>query len=234
MNKKKIIGIIIALKQESKEFKKNINKKKKIKINNFSITKGYINNINIILIESGIGKVLASIATFIIIKYFKPNYILNIGTAGSLNENLKIYDIILVKSTKYHDVDLTTFGYKIGQIPKMPQLYICDKKIIKNIKKIFFKKKIKFINGKIISGDKFINIKKQKNKIKKTFYKSIAIDMEIASIGHTCFLFKKPFIGIKIISDNSDYLSKKNFKKNIKKISKNIYFLIKILLYNNI
>ncbi len=209
-----MIGIIIALKQESKNLKKKIKNKKYKFINKKKIILGYIKKKKIVLIESGIGKVFAAISTTLLIQNFKIKYIINIGTSGSLKKTINTKNIILVKKTKYYDVDITEFGYKIGQIPNTPKTFKCNKNIIKKIKK-----KININNihvGKILSGDKFIN--KYKKLIKK-FPNYLSVDMESTAIAQTCYFFKKPFICIKIISDKSNYNSKKDFYKNIQNIS---------------
>ncbi len=216
-----MIGIIIALKQESKNLKKKIKNKKYKFINNKKIILGYIKKKKIVLIESGIGKVLAAISTTLLIQNFKIKYIINIGTSGSLKKNINTRDIIVAKKTKYHDVDITEFGYKIGQIPNNPKIFKCDKNIIKKIKKKLNKKKIYI--GKILSGDKFIN---KYQKLKKKFTNYLSVDMESTSIAQTCYFFQKPFVCIKIISDKSNYNSKKDFYKNINEISKKIRKII--------
>ncbi len=216
-----MIGIIIAIKEEYKKFIKKIKNKKIKYIQNKKIILGYINKKKIVFIESGIGKVFSSIATTLIIQKFKIKYIINIGTSGTLKKKINYLDIIIANKIKYHDVDITSFGYKLGQIPQTPKYFKINKKIIKKTKKKINKKNIHI--GEIISGDKFINNYKN---IKKKFPKSISVDMESASIAQTCFLFKKKFLCIKIISDKSNKKSNIDFKKNINKISNKINKLL--------
>ncbi len=220
-----MIGIIIAIKEECNKLIKNIKKKKNIYIQNKKITLGYINNKKIVFIKSGIGKVFSAIATTLIIQNFKIKYIINIGTSGTLKKKINYLDIIIADKIRYYDVDITSFGYKLGQIPKTPKYFKIKKKIINKIKKKINKNNIHI--GEIISGDKFINDDKN---IKKNFPKSISVDMESASIAQTCFLFKKKFLCIKIISDKSNKKSNIDFKENIKIISNKINKLIHLII----
>ncbi len=220
-----MIGIIIAIKEECKKFIKKIKNKKYLYIKNKKIILGYINKKKIVFIKSGIGKVFSSIATTLIIQNFKIKYIINIGTSGSLKKKINYLDIIIANKIKYHDVNITSFGYKLGQIPKTPKYFKINKKIITKIKKKINKKNIHI--GEIISGDKFI---KNYKKTKIFFPKSLSVDMESASIAQTCWFFKKKFLCIKIISDKSNKKSKKDFYKNINKISKKINELIHIII----
>ncbi len=225
-----MIGIIIALKDEKKYLIKKIKNKKYIfKKKNIKIISGKLSNKQIIIVESGIGKTLSSISSLILINKYKPKLIINIGAAGSLKKNINNLDIVLAQKTQYHDIDLRCFKYKLGELPNTPRYFIINKNKYKKIKNIFNEKNIKYKEGLIITGDQFINNKK---KIIKEFPKAISLDMECASIAHVCNIYKNPFISIKIISDELNNNAKIDFKKNINKISKKIYFLLKNIIFN--
>ncbi len=220
-----MIGIIIAIHEESKKFIKKIKHKKYEFIKNKKIILGYVNKKKIIFIQSGIGKVFSSISTTLIIQKYKIKHIINIGTSGSLKKKINYQDLIICNKIRYHDVNITKFGYKLGQIPKTPEYYETNKLIIKKIKTKI--KKNKFYIGELITGDKFIS--KYKN-IKKKFPKAINVDMEGAAIAQTCFFFKIQLICIKIISDKSNQKSKKDFYKNINIISNKINKILHLII----
>ncbi len=219
-----MIGIIIAMYKEAQKFIKKIKNKKYKFIKKKKIILGYINKKKIVFIKSGIGKVFSSIATTILIQKFKINYIINIGTSGALKKNISYQDIIIANKIRYHDVNITKFGYKLGQIPKTPEYY---KTKIPKIKKINKYYKYPIYIGELISGDKFIN---KYQKIKKKFPKAISVDMESAAIAQTCFNFNIPLICIKIISDKSNKTSKKDFCKNIYKTSIKINKILHLII----
>ena len=64
---------------------------------------------------TGVGKINASFKTSEVIKEYSPTHIINYGTAGTLNEDLKG----LVEVTRFfqRDMDATSLGFKIGQTP---------------------------------------------------------------------------------------------------------------------
>ncbi|XAJ83078.1 hypothetical protein RJT65_00930 [Buchnera aphidicola (Mindarus japonicus)] len=82
----------------------------------------------------------------------------------------------------------------------------------------------------LVTGDTFL--KEKTYSIKNNFPLAIAIDMEACAIAHVCFIFKIPFLSIKIISDCSNQNSKKEFKKNIHLISIKSYLIIVEILTN--
>ena len=81
-------GIIVAMKEELDEILKimtNINKKE---IYNIQYFEGCINQTDIIIVESGVGKVNATRTTQILIDKLDVKEIINVGSAGALNEDL--------------------------------------------------------------------------------------------------------------------------------------------------
>ncbi|WP_343183690.1 5'-methylthioadenosine/adenosylhomocysteine nucleosidase [Buchnera aphidicola] len=222
------IIIVSALKKEIIILakKNNFIKKKKIYIKSIYKKK-------ILLSKLGIGKTSSGIQCSLLLKKYKPNLVINIGTAGSLTKNLKIGDYIIPNKLCYHDVDMTQFNNSIGQIEGFPKKFKVNLNFFLKTKKFFKKNNIKFKTGLSLSGDQFINNKKKVKKILKFFPKSISVDMESAAIAQTCYIFKTPFLIIRTISDfsnnNSNIIYKKNNNYVIKKYSNLIYKLINFL-----
>ncbi|QCI17612.1 5'-methylthioadenosine/adenosylhomocysteine nucleosidase [Buchnera aphidicola (Acyrthosiphon lactucae)] len=226
------IGIISAISQETETIKKIIKPYIEKKIENYKIHIAKFQKNDIFLIQSGIGKVSASIATMILINLYQPDMIVNSGSAGSLSSLLKIGDIIIPDKTCYYDVDLTNFGYFRGQIPQYPKNFIINKKIYKFCKQNSYKYELKFTKGLIISGDSFIRENLRIKSLKNHFPSAIAVEMESAAIAQVCYKFKIPLIVIKSISDLSDNNATLNFKKNISIASFQFSKFLKIILEN--
>ncbi|WP_343182659.1 5'-methylthioadenosine/adenosylhomocysteine nucleosidase [Buchnera aphidicola] len=223
------IGVIYAMKSELLIFNNEIYKIKKISnsVHELSLTK---NKKKIIFIQSGIGKTESSIACTILIKIYKVNFIINIGSAGKLNSSVKIFDIIIAKKVSYYDVNLKSFGYKEGQIPNYPKIFKTNLILRNVLKTILNYYSIKYQEGYIVSGDTFIDKKSKIKRILQKFPIAISVDMESSSIKHTCYKFRIPCLIIKIISDHSKKKASSLFKKNIKKTSIKIKKIITILI----
>ncbi|MEG0872812.1 MAG: hypothetical protein RSE00_02380 [Clostridia bacterium] len=86
----------------------------------------------------------------------------------------------------------------------------CDANIGKMLYSIASKKNKTYI-GCIASSDKFVVDKETINMLKK--FDAIAIDMESASISHTCALNNIPFCSIRAISDTGSDLEFRKFLK---------------------
>ncbi|ANF16995.1 hypothetical protein XW81_00970 [Buchnera aphidicola (Schlechtendalia chinensis)] len=230
MKKNITFGIIGALNQEIAILHKKIQFHKKEIIFGKKFYIGKLNNINIILVKSNVGKVASSMSCTILLSVYKIDLIINVGTAGSLQEDLKPGHIILPNSTCYYDVDLTAFGYNLGKMQNLPQSFLTDKKMLKLAETCILKFSLSYKKNLIISGDTFINKKTFHQNLKKYFPKAIAVDMESTAIAQVCYQFKKPFLIIKVISDNSDRHASKNFKENIHSASKKYSKVLKNLL----
>lgn len=66
---------------------------------------GNIEGIDIVTLFSGVCKVNAAIATQILIDTYGCNIIINSGTAGGMDDSLKIFDTVISSEVAYYDVD---------------------------------------------------------------------------------------------------------------------------------
>ncbi len=226
------IGIIGAINQEIKIFKKIINYKQIKNIGRFQVYIGKFKKNNIFLIKSGIGKVSSSIASMLLVSLFKPNVIINSGSAGSLNSKLKIGDIIIPNQLCYYDVNLINFGYARGQIPQHPKKFTINKNLHHILIETAIKFKYKFNTGLLLTGDSFVRGEDFINKLKFQFSSAIGVEMESTAIAQVCYQFHIPLIVIKSISDLSDKQATLNFKKNISIASSQSANFVKLVLEN--
>ncbi|HMI76751.1 MAG TPA: 5'-methylthioadenosine/adenosylhomocysteine nucleosidase [Buchnera sp. (in: enterobacteria)] len=224
------VGIIGAMKQEIILLQNKITQYKNKTIGNYICHIGYLHGINIILIESGIGKVSAAIATTIILMCYQPDIIISIGTAGSLSKKLNIGDIILPNKTCYYDVNLKIFNYKIGQIPNNPKYFIINKPLILILKRCIKKLHYQYQEGLMLTGDSFIHEQYSRRLIKNNFPSAIAIEMESTAIAQTCYKFNTSVLIIRAISDTANKNAMYNFKNNINKTSYRILKIVECLL----
>ena len=173
-------------------------------IYNLRFLEGKINQKECVLVESGVGKVNSSRTTQILIDKYEIEYIINVGSAATANEELTIGDIVIGKDLVQHDFDITAFGHKKGYISNVGERISSDEKLIEkfklaisNIENSQFKIKI----GTIASGDIFCTEDAMKKKINSKF-NADAIEMEGAAIAQVCYLDRIPFIVIRSISDD--------------------------------
>ena len=195
------IGLIVAMDKEFELICKTLKNMLTQKIEHLTFAEGRLGQNQIILVQSGIGKVCSAVATMEMIKNFAPEYIISTGVAGGFAKKIKIADIVAAKQISYHDVWCGN-GNELGQIQGFPAKFDGDKTLLKKLSNIKLGNKIHC--GLIVSGDRFIDCKDELKKIKKCFPTALAVDMESASIAQVCHLYNIPFMALRIISDAPD------------------------------
>lgn len=191
------IGIIFALEEELISLKKYVTIENEKCIYGLNFYEGIINNVNCLLVKSGVGKINASRATQLLIDNFKVDYILNVGVAGGLSDNLIIGDIVVGEKLYQHDFDYTALGYKLGSIPEVGDFMEASKFLIEKSKAI---KLVGIKYGNIATGDLFCTDPIKSQNIHKTF-DALCVEMEGAAVAQVCTLCNVPFIVIRSISD---------------------------------
>ncbi len=192
------IGIIAAMDKEIKKYQEIF---QLIQTNQeFNIWEGNYKDKKIILCLSGIGKVNATITTQYLIDIYYPDYIINSGCCGSLVETGKVLDTILVSYATYHD--FSPLRIMESCVPDYGKIKV-DQKLLKLAENILKESKLPYRIGGIASGDCFITSHTMRDDI---YHRTncIAVDMESASIAHTCRKNQIPYLIIRSISDFAD------------------------------
>ncbi len=200
------IGIIGAMEVEVATLKSNMTVKNTVKKASMEFYEGTIGNTEVVVVRSGIGKVNAGICVQILIDLFNVTHVINTGIAGSLNADINIGDIVLSTDACYHDVDVTVFGYKKGEIPQIGAATFEADKALREKAKASIKKAapdIGVFEGRVCSGDQFISSAEVKNAIIKE-HGGLCTEMEGAAIAQASYLNNTPFLIIRAISDKAD------------------------------
>lgn len=225
-------GIIGAMEAEIALLKQSMTQVQTQVIGATTVYTGLLEGKNAVLCLSGIGKVNAAISTTILLEHFACDCIINTGSAGGLNLKLNIGDIVIGKEVAHHDVDVTAFGYKYGQVPQLPERYFSHKTMIFAAEMAAgqVSADIKSHLGVIVSGDQFINSEEMLSRICGNFPDALAVEMEAAAIAQTCHQLNKPFVIIRAISDNGDSNAAVNFEVFLETAAVNSANLVRSLL----
>lgn len=227
----KTIGIIFAMQEELIELKKYLHINNEKKIYDLIFYEATLNNQNIILTESGIGKTNAARTTQILIDYYKPEAIFNIGVAGGIAKNLKVGDIIISTSLVQHDFDITAFNHPKGYIPNIGNNIPIDNNLLNTTKTILDTNNISYKEGLIASGDIFCTKESMATKI-NTQFNALCVEMEGASIAQTAYLSKTPCLVIRSISDCPDNNNKVTYEEFLETSSNKVAQIMHSILIN--
>lgn len=228
------IGIIGAMELEIETLKEKMNIENTVNKANMSFFEGTLNDTKIVLVKCGIGKVNAGICAQILADNFEVTHIINTGVAGSLDAKLDIGDIVVSTSATYHDMDVTIFGYKLGEVPQLgtPEFF-ADETLVELSKTSCetVNPTIKVFKGRVVSGDQFICSESARDTIVKNF-DALCTEMEGAAIAHGAFLNKIPFVVIRAISDKADNSAEMDYPTFEKEASIHCAKLIEHMLPN--
>lgn len=221
-----MIGIIGAMEEEVAILKDKLTDMNEISVAHVKFYRGKLNSKEVVLTQSGIGKVNAAISTTLLIEKFNPNLIINTGSAGALDESLSVGDMLISNDVVYHDVDATAFGYKLGQIPQMPLEFKSDQELLKSVETENYNAKI----GQIVSGDSFIGSVEQRLTIKRQFPEAMAVEMEATAIAQTCYQFNVPFIVTRAVSDLANGKADISFEEFLGEAAKSSSSIVEALI----
>ena len=225
------IAIIGAMEPEVAILKDNISNLEVTKIANYEYFSGQINGQDVVLVQSGIGKVASAVATTLLINNFNPQYVINTGSAGGFDSALKVGDIAIGNELVHHDVDVTAFNYEFGQVPNMPARFVADETLIALTEEAIAE--LNDINckiGLVATGDSFMCDPKRIEETRQQFPDMLAVEMEGAAIAQVCHQMSTPFIVIRSLSDIAGEESPMSFDSYLEVASKNSSALVMNLL----
>ncbi|ERI91300.1 MTA/SAH nucleosidase [Clostridiales bacterium oral taxon 876 str. F0540] len=209
-----MIGIIGAMDEEVEILLKEIILERKEKKAKMEFSLGKLWGQEVVVVRSGIGKVNAAVCAQILADDFNTDYIINVGIAGGIGDNINPGDIVIADNLVQHDMDTSAFGDKFGQIPRLETFdFKCSKELMiiaEEACKKFGKSK-SFI-GRIVTGDQFV-ADIEKIKWLKDEFDALACEMEGGSIAQVCYLNNIPFVVIRSISDNANTGAHMDYEK---------------------
>lgn len=214
----KKIGIVVAMEEEFEAIESKMANREIKQIRDLRFVIGKIAEEKCILVKSGVGKVNAARTTQVLVDNFKLDSIFNLGSAGAINANLKIGDIVIGKQVVQHDFDITAFGHSKGYITGIGNYVKCDEQLVQAFEKVVQnmpERDYQIKIGIVATGDIFCTDIGMKNKIRVNFDADI-VDMECAAIAQVAYLNNLPFIVVRSVSDTPNGENASTFDQNLK------------------
>jgi adenosylhomocysteine nucleosidase len=208
------IGVIGAMEQEVSILKAALTNLEETKKGGCTFFTGQLNGADIVLLQSGIGKVAAAVGTTILLNDYQPDVVINTGSAGGFESSLNLGDVVISTEVRHHDADVTAFGYEIGQMAGQPAAFAADQKLMDVAEQALSQMEDKHaVRGLICTGDEFVCRPERQAVIRENFPGVIAVEMEASAIAQTCHQFNTPFVVVRAISDVADKESPMSFEE---------------------
>ena len=197
------IGIIAAMEEELKLLVENLEDKSQETVLSNVYYSGRYGEHELVLVQSGFGKVMSAMSVAILVESFKVDAIINTGSAGAVATGLNVGDVVVADTLVYHDVDLTAFGYDYGQMSMQPLYFHSDKTFVSTFEAVLSKEEMTSKIGLIATGDSFIAGQEKIDVIKGHFPQVLAVEMEGAAIAQAAQATGKPFVVVRAMSDTA-------------------------------
>ena len=229
------IGIICAIPNELRYL--NFTEIPIQKFGERTFYKGSHDKHELILVQSGLGKVNAAVVSTLLIEKFECELLLFSGVAGGIDPGIEIGEVIIGESLIQYDYgtlkNRELLPFRPGSIPtgesKNELEYSLDPKIKHKIKVSLPNVRM----GIILTGDVFLQCEEtQKELFEK--YGAQAIDMEGAAVAQVAEQFGIPAIVVRCLSDlagaDSQKLSSKFLNMAAKRSFNTAQRILKVLL----
>ena len=199
------IGIISALPVESNIILEQMGERSQGIHAGMTFTEGILEGHEVVLSNCGVSKVNASMYTQIMIDNYHPDCILFTGVAGSMDPVVRHTDLVLADELTFFDVN-----------PK--QLENCFPNIVRfstddKLRNAVRSKAGACHEGLIITGDKFIHDKTDKEALKKLFPDALAVEMEGCAVAQVCQMNGVPLAVLRCITDMADDDAEESYKE---------------------
>lgn len=216
-----MICFIVALEREASFVIDKVKEAKKSFICGKPVYEGKLFGEDVALVISGIGKVSAALSCQAAIDEYKPQAIINFGTAGGVDGTVTPREYYAVKNCCQFDFDLR-------DVDNVPLGYIQE------YDRVFFdgntyKPKTLIEERNLASADRFTESEKDNNAV-LSLGCSLR-DMEGGAIAQVCASCGVPLLIVKGVSDvTGSGSTAEQFRKNLTAVSKGFPFVIKKLL----
>ena len=205
---------------------------------------GTLNEQNVVIARTGVGKVNAAMTATLVIEHFQPNRVIFTGVAGGLNPDLQIGDIVIAQKTAQHDLGrlesakIENMGTKNpinGKrnpvfFPADPGLLQITETALEGIELNPFQtpqgqRHPRIIRGTVVTGDMFVAFDAKKVALHKNLGAD-AVEMEGAAVAQICWQQDVPCLVIRSLSDNAGANASEDFKKYYKIAARNSAALV--------
>lgn len=209
------IGIIAAMHQECEYFRQSLQNTKHSQYLDIKITHANWAGHDICLLESGIGKVNATLAAEWLAREFQPDLVINTGSAGGIKKGVQVGDFVFADKVCHHDVDISPIGFAFGELPNLPVYYQASESWMALLDKVATALHDPHHIGTIATGESFIYRDQQVATIKQRFDDVLACEMEAAAVAQVCHLHGIDFVMLRNLSDVAGEEAQVNFNQYI-------------------
>lgn len=198
MEKKKI-GLMGAMSEEVARLFARMTDRSEENVGGVTFYSGTLAGHRVVLCCAGIGKVNAACAAQLLILKFGAQALIFSGIAGNMTSKIGVGDVVIGKTLVYHDADCRMIA---DTFPHLQEFH-GDPAMIEAAEAACAAESVKYIVGKIATGDDFVGDSATKNAIAAKCAPD-CVEMEGAAVAHVAAKYGAPCVVLRAMSDNAD------------------------------
>ena len=208
----KKLGIIGAMQLEVETLVATMENKKERTVAGSRFYEGTLEDMPVVVVQCGVGKVNAAICTQILCDLYQVTHLVNTGIAGSLDNDLDIGDVVVSRDAMHHDFDCFHFGYPMCKIPGLDVVaFPADETMIQMAYEASESLKPGHTKlGRVATGDQFVATQELKDQIISRTQANCT-EMEGAAIAQVAYVNAVPFVILRAISDKADHSAEMDY-----------------------
>ena len=235
---------VLGIATEVAPIEKRLEDSREISVRGYIFRRGTLKGRQVVVGQSGTGKVNAAIIATLLIGHFSPSTLLFSGTAGAVDPALLPGDVVIGASVAQHDVGLFTSdgltrrGLRnavTGErdpllIPAPETLLAAGRRSARELKLPRVKtadgeRAPRIVEGLIVTGDVFITNAARREELWKSLGAS-AVEMEGGAVVQVCRQFGVPCLVVRSITDHADERAMSSYKEFLATSSENAAALV--------
>ena len=190
-----MIGIIAAMELEAAALQRIMEDAHEETIDNSRYLFGRIAGKDCVVVLAGIGKVAAAYNTTRLIEKFSPELLLNVGVAGSLQQDIEVGHMVVASEVAQHDLTVPGWPKGFGQEKTS---WKTDENAYRSAQECKYPFPVHF--GPMVSGDLFV-MKEDAPRILEDYPEALCAEMEAGAVCQCAALSGIPCLILRAISD---------------------------------
>jgi adenosylhomocysteine nucleosidase len=185
------------------------------------VFRGQVGAHEVLLVETGVGKVAAASAVTYAQARFNPRWSLWAGVAGGLNPSLHSLDVLVAHDAVQWDVDITAFGRQPGELATGERFVRSDSELSTRVYRAALELGFPVHWGRVASGDRFLAHPADAARLRQLFAAD-AVEMEGAAALWTAKDLALPMALVRTISDGADDDAHESFELFLEQASQRL------------
>ncbi len=199
-----MVLVLGALRREIAPIRQQIEQLQQEDWSGFEFCRGRIGAVETAVGRIGVGKASAAAMTQRLVDRCRPAAVILSGIAGGLSPELEIGDIVVARSCLQYDLDVSAFGYPLGEVPETPSgVFACDPALAEVVAAApGFRGRARL--GRVLTGDRFLDVGEKQRLAAERGVAGDVVDMESAAVALVCRLNGVPLVVVRTVSDTLD------------------------------